>query len=46
MAIEDRVMKVSGHLGIQDSIFLAIETIIITGMQPIADSSMNSGLHW
>ena len=37
MAIEDRATKVSGHLGRQDNIFLAIEIIITTGMQLIAD---------
>ena len=37
MAVEDRVMKVTGHLGRQDSVFSAVETIIMTGMQPIAE---------
>ena len=44
MAAEDRVTKVSGHLGRQDSIFLAIETIIATGMQQIADIVHEFGL--
>ena len=37
MAAEDSATKVSGHLGGKDNIFLAIETIITTGMQLIAD---------
>ena len=35
MVAEDRATKVSGHLGRQDSKILAIETIIMTGMQLI-----------
>ena len=37
MAAKDRDTKVSGHLARQDTKFLAIETIIMTGMQLIAD---------
>ena len=37
MPVEDRAMKVTGHLGRQDSIFLATETIITIGMQVISD---------
>ena len=37
MAVEDRATKVTGHLGRQDSIFLATETIIMTCIQLIAD---------
>ena len=37
VAVEDRATKVIGHLGRQDSIFSATETIITTCMQPIAD---------
>ena len=37
MAAEDRETKVRGHLGRQDTKFLAIKTIITTGMQQIAD---------
>ena len=37
MAAEDRETKVKGHLGRQDTKFLAIKTIITIGMQLIAD---------
>ena len=37
VVVEDRATEVTGHLGRQDSVFLAAETIITTGMQPIAD---------
>ena len=37
MAIEDRIMKDIGHLGGQESIFLAIEFIIKIGMKQIDD---------
>ena len=37
MAVEDRATKVTGHLGRQDSIFLATESIITTCMKQIAD---------
>ena len=37
MVAEDRETKVRGHLGRQDTKFLAIKTIIMTGMQVIAD---------
>ena len=44
MAVEDRATKGTGHLGRQDSIFLAIETIITIGMQLIADIIHEFGL--
>ena len=37
MEAEDKETKVMGHLGRQDTKFLAIKTIITTGMQPIDD---------
>ena len=37
MVAEDRETKVRGHLGRQDTKFLAIKTIITIGMQPIVD---------
>ena len=33
MAFEDRATKVTGHVGRQDSIFLATKSIITTGMK-------------
>ena len=33
MVVEDRLMKVIGHLGRQERIFLATEFIIKTGMK-------------
>ena len=37
VAVEDRATEVTRHLGRQDRIFSAAETIITTGMQPITD---------
>ena len=44
VAVEDRVMKVTGHLGRQESIFLETESIITTGMKQIADIIHEFGL--
>ena len=37
VAVEDRDTKVTRHLGRQDSVFSAVETIITIGIQPIVD---------
>ena len=37
MAVEDKAMKVTRHLGRQDNIFLATKSIITTGMKQIVD---------
>ena len=44
VAVEDRLMKYIGHLGGQESIFLATEFIINTGMKQIADMLHEFGL--
>ena len=44
MAVEDRVMKVNGHLGKQESRFLETESIITTGMKQIVDIIHEFGL--
>ena len=44
MVVEDRATKVTKHLGRQDSIFLATETIITTGMQLISNIIHEFGL--
>ena len=44
VAVEDRATEITGHLGRQDSVFLAAETIIMTGMQLIANIMHEFGL--
>ena len=44
VAIEDRLMKYIGHLGRQESIFLATEFIIKTDMKQIDDMLNDFGL--
>ena len=44
VVVEDKLMKDIGHLGGQESIFLATEFIIKTGMKKIANMFHEFGL--
>ena len=43
VATKDKETKVRGHLGRQDTRVLAIQTIIMTGKQPIVDIILEFG---